>query len=262
MMWKFLERLRKRSEEIGYTCDGCGAEVFTYPAQRLCAACLSSLNRNEQHRCIKCGRQTVTEGVCLVCKSQAPAFLYGVSPFVYRSYTAGLINRMKNGNRRLACFFGEEMADFLMAEWAKKNTNEVGRYAMNEKESQKSLLVVYVPATEKSLKARGYNQARDLAERVVKRLRERGVSVEFGDDVLQKRKETEPQKHMHFQERAENIAGAYHVHRRLACKDRTIVLVDDIMTTGATGDEIAKRLYGAGAKEVVFLVAAAMAEQK
>lgn len=261
-MWGFLEKLRKRADEIGYTCDGCGVEIFNYPVQRLCDECTASLSRNEKHRCAKCGRQTVTEGMCLVCKHHAPAFSCGISPFVYRSKTAGLVNRMKNGNRRLACFFGEKMADVLLEELQKERADMAGRYATNENITEKPLLVVYVPATDKSRRARGYNQARDLAEAVIKRLRVRGVAVEFGDDVLQKKKETEPQKHMHFKERAENIAGAYHVHRRAACKDRTIVLVDDIMTTGATGDEIAKRLFGAGAKEVVFLVAAAMAEQK
>jgi predicted amidophosphoribosyltransferase len=60
----------------------------------------------------------------------------------------------------------------------------------------------------------------------------------------------------------ENASGAYHVHKRAFCKGRTILLIDDIMTTGATGSECAKLLLGAGAKEVYFLVAAATPEKK
>ena len=140
--------------------------------------------------------------------------------------------------------------------------NQAGRYALNEELKIEPLLIIYVPATLKSQKERGYNQARDLAETVLAELQKQGYLAEMDEEVLQKRKETSAQKHMHFHERAENIAGAYHVHKRTACRDRTIVLVDDIMTTGATGDEIAKRLLGAGAKEVLFLVATSMPEQK
>ncbi|MBO4940464.1 MAG: ComF family protein [Clostridia bacterium] len=259
---EWLEKLRKKSDAIGYTCDGCGAEVFEYPQKRLCNECVLSLQRNEKHRCPKCGRQTIIDGVCLLCKRHAPAFTRGVSPFVYQGNAASLINRIKNGNRRLAYYFGEEMAKTLMEEFPKLERYKVGRYALNEENAEKPILVLFVPATHKSQKERGYNQARDLAESVFACLKIQGYAVEIDADVLQKRKETPQQKHMHFHERMENVSGAYHVHKRAVCKDRTIVLVDDIMTTGATGDEIAKRLLGAGAKEVLFLVGTAMPESK
>ena len=66
---------------------------------------------------------------------------------------------------------------------------------------------------------------------------------------------------MTYRERQENVSGAYRVHKRKACRGRTILLVDDVLTTGATGGECAERLFAAGAKEVCFLVAAAVPEQ-
>ena len=66
---------------------------------------------------------------------------------------------------------------------------------------------------------------------------------------------------MSYLERIENVGGAYHVHLRKECRERVIVLVDDIMTSGATGSECAERLLNAEAKEVVFLVAAALPER-
>jgi predicted amidophosphoribosyltransferase len=67
---------------------------------------------------------------------------------------------------------------------------------------------------------------------------------------------------MDYVSRMENVAGAYHVHQRKECRGRTIVLVDDIMTTGATGSECASRLQSADAAAVVLLVSAALPEQK
>ena len=90
---------------------------------------------------------------------------------------------------------------------------------------------------------------------------DKGILVDLDLEILQKRREGAPQKRMDFHERKQNVAGAYHVHKRKECRDRVIVLIDDIMTTGATGSACAELLYGAGAKEVIFLVAAALPER-
>jgi ComF family protein len=124
------------------------------------------------------------------------------------------------------------------------------------------ILLVPVPLTESRKKERGYNQAERLAEAVEKRLREAGVSACLDAGLLEKRRETELQKEKTRKERAENVRGAYHVKKRKACREKTILLVDDILTTGATGSECARLLLSAGAKKVVFLVAAALPEQK
>ena len=124
------------------------------------------------------------------------------------------------------------------------------------------MLILPVPAHATQISERGYNQAADLAEIVCERLQRFGVAAEYDPEVLQKRKETKMQKHLGFVNRAENVSGAYHVHKRAVCRDKTVVLIDDIMTTGATGSEIAERLLGAGAKKVILLAAAALPERK
>ena len=249
---KFLQKIYEKTRAFfgnrGYTCDACGEEIFTYPQNRLCTDCLSKL-ACPKRVCQKCGRETITDGVCLDCKKIPPKFTKGISPFVYRGRCASLVNRMKNGAPHLAYFFGEEMA------------NAFAKTFPVERKGEK-LLILPVPLTEKRVQERGYNQAKLLAEVVQKELEKQGFLVELRTDILIKRKDTEMQKHMRFDERIENVSGAYHITKRTDCKGGTLLLIDDIMTTGATGTVCAQRLLGAGAKEIYFLVATALSERK
>ncbi len=244
---EWFDKFRRASLARGYTCDICGVELFDYPDRRLCEACEEKLFR-PQRTCPKCGRETVAEGVCLSCKSRTPSFTHGLSPFSYKGEAALTVNRMKNGNPRLAAYFGEQMAEKFL---------EI--YGL---EQESPLLIVAIPLTKERLRERGYNQAERLAESVEARLIHKGVNAELDSGVLQKRKEIKPQKQTSGKERAENVHGAYHVHKRALCKGKRVLLVDDIMTTGATGSECARLLLSAGAKEVIFLTATALPEQK
>ena len=245
-----FQKLRKASGKHGYTCDGCGEELFEYPAHRLCTACENKIERNEKYRCDKCGRKTFTEGVCLTCKSRMPLFDKGFSPFVYRGETASLVNRLKNSDRRLAFYFGEQMsADFLQAFASTPILEE-------------EILVIPVPLTKEKERERGYNQARELAEVVIDCLHARKISARLETDAVQKLRETKQQKHLTAVERMENAIGAYHLHKRKIFEGKSVLLVDDILTTGATGSACARLIKKAGAKSVYLLTIASLPERK
>ena len=232
--------------DCGYTCDNCGGELFDYPNQRVCRRCEESFLKPTK-ACPKCGRERVAEGICLTCKSRGLHFTQALSPFVYKSEAAVSINRVKNGDSYLAAYFGERMAEkflsVLGSEWD-------------------SLLIIPVPLTKKRLRERGYNQAERLAEGVQAYLNRAGISVETDFSILEKKRETVAQKDVMGKEREENVKGAYHLHKRAVCKGRTVLLVDDIMTTGSTGSECARLILNAGAEKVFFLTATALPEQK
>lgn len=261
MKWlsALVKKIRGYAQSRGYACDACGAEVFDYPAHRLCADCENALHKNENKTCDKCGRKTAADGVCLTCKRKMPKFTKGFSPFTYEGEAAALVNRLKNGKRRLACFFGEAMAAyFLRVCKSEKPWFEGNRYELND---GKPLLVLPVPTMEQALQRRGYNQAEELTQAFVSTLEKQGVAVEADRETLVKRREASAQKKLNFTARAENVAGAYHVHKRAFCKGRVILLLDDIMTTGATGSECARLLLSAGAKAVFLITACALPEQ-
>lgn len=247
---RFISWAQRKIAAHGYTCDGCGVELFDYPTYRLCENCTSKLRRIGDKVCAKCGRKTVAEGICLDCKQDMPKFTQGLSPFVYQGESAEFVNRLKNGDPRLANYLGEQMAEHFVKKFP--DMTRVGD----------PLLIVPVPMTDKGRRLRGYNQTEYLAKMFAERLHSLGVQAVVDKKLLQKTKETAAQKKMSQKERKENVAGAYHVHKRKECRGKTILLIDDVLTTGATGNECAERLFGAGAHEVYFLVAAAVPERK
>ncbi|MBQ8658023.1 MAG: ComF family protein [Clostridia bacterium] len=246
-MGKFIKWLRRADSRRGYTCDWCGREVFSYPTFRVCDFCEAEMQYNGERVCPKCGRETVAEGVCLTCKAAPPAFALGVSAFVYDGESATLVNALKEGRKRLALYLGEKTAERLL-------------HDHRDLLMQTEWLVVPVPLTPRSLRQRGYNQAETLVQAIVTPLEKAGVKLEIDPDILQKHRETGAQKDLEAKNRRENVAGAYRVHKRAACRGKNVLLVDDIMTTGATGDECAKILLSAGAAQVLFCVAAATPE--
>lgn len=108
--------------------------------------------------------------------------------------------------------------------------------------------IVYVPLSKKGLRARGYDQSRLLAQRLGKAL---GLPVVH---ALEKTRNTAAQHDLDRKSRLENIRGAY------ACKANvaglSLLLVDDIITTGYTLRECAEVLYAAGARKVFGVCAA------
>lgn len=242
-LWEILEKYRKYKSKEGQTCDICEKEIFDYPTHRICPSCVATLKKDERKSCPVCGRKIVSEGVCLTCKSERPVFEKGVSPFAYEGIIAGTINRFKNGARYLAYFLAESMESAF-------NATMVGL-------NKENAVITCVPLTEKKKKERGFNQAEELAKVLSERL-----EIPLLNGAVVKRKETLPQKKRLGEERAENIRGAYAVRQRKACRDKIVLVVDDIMTTGATGSEMARILYGAGAQKVYFITAASTPEKK
>lgn len=240
---KWADELRARSANHGYACDVCGKEVFRYPKERLCVGCEAEMKENLVTRpCEKCGRQTVAEGVCLECKRTLPAFRKGYAVYSYDERLRALVTRFKMGERHLAYLLAERLYEKLQAEFSA--------------ETLENALFVPVPSSDQRRRERGYNQAEELTKALAAI---GGFHAEY--DLLVKTRDNPAQKTMDHGSRAENVRGAYRVHKRTLCKDRIIILVDDVRTTGATGNECGRVLMNAGAAMVYAVVTAALPER-
>lgn len=152
-------------------------------------------------------------------------------------------------NRHVADLFATILHDRL--------AEDVGENALFGVSSRP--LLVPVPISKKRRKERGYNQTELLAKALVERA---GTSwYDYVPDILLKIKETPPQTSCaNKAERARNLRGAFRVNTRATgasvLKDRTVIILDDITTTGATFTEARSALRNSGAKNIIAVALA------
>lgn len=122
---------------------------------------------------------------------------------------------------------------------------------IDNKPNFSSFILMPVPLERKRLKRRGFNQAEEIAKHLSEFL-----GLEVLNNILIKIKDTPPQAELLKSQRKENIKGAFLLKNKEAIKDKKILLVDDVYTTGSTMAECAKILKESGAQKVIGIVVA------
>lgn len=219
-----------------FTCRVCGREVFD--GSFVCRECNDNLAYNDKIVCDKCGRRQPAAGVCRECKAVCPKTDAARSCFSFDGGVRKLVYSFKNGSRLLAVYF----AELLEATYRKHFSDQ----AID--------CLAYVPMTKKDERARGFNQSRELAVRLGKRI---GLPVE---ELLVKRKPSLDQRGLGIRERRKNLQDCFKATK--GARGRRILLVDDVLTTGATSDAIAEELKKKGAERVFLLTVASVEFEK
>lgn len=215
------------------TCDICGEELVADTRFCLCASCLEKMPFVGEHICLNCGVTIDNESdYCIRCQNETHSFRLNRSPLIYENEAKDLVHALKFGKKKyIARTLGALMSD---------------TYIKNRMNAE---IIVFVPMTASETKARSFNQAELIAYDIGKRL---NIPVL---PALEKVKDTSAQKELGGKERRENLAGAFVcVYNQV--KDRKILLVDDVFTTGATAEECTKTLLKAKAREVNVLTSA------
>lgn len=204
-------------------CDAAGES-----GRDLCAACLAELPHNPV-ACRLCALPLAAhdEGVCGLCL-KLPAPLDGsIIPFRYAAPLDHLLLGLKFSQQLVnARLLGALMAD-----------------AISARVEELPDCIIPVPLHHTRLRERGYNQALELARPVAARL---GVPLREG--LVLRPKHTAAQSSLEKKERNRNIKGAFTVQGELPAH---IAIIDDVVTTGSTVNELARVLRKAGAKKVV-----------
>lgn len=219
------------------SCAACNVELCDNAVNGFCETCYASLPFNNRKVCMCCGSAIENlAAYCNRCQNTVFEFEAARSSFSYEGIISNLIYKFKfGGNRYLAEIFAVFMADTLNSAWTGYD------------------LVIPVPVHEKTLKKRGFNQAEDLAREMCKLT---GESELLRTDLFVKTVYTPEQARLTGRFRAENLEDTFAVTKKPPLRDKIILLVDDVLTTGATANECAKTLKRGGASAVYVITLA------
>ena len=234
----FIKKIKNFIAELFFNarwrCNVCGKEIFD--GKYFCQECESKLPFNDGIICAHCGRKTIApESYCSTCKEKLVALDKCRSAFVYDGEIAKLIKKAKFGGKR---YILEIFSSYLSNCYFKHYFN--------------SDVIVYVPMTKKALRKRGYNQSQILAQLVSDKV---GVPTV---DCIEKIKDTKRQATLDRAQRLKNLEGAFKITSRSMIKDKSVLIIDDVTTTGSTAEVIAERLKRAGASIVNLLTVASV----
>src|SRR5262245_21529628 len=206
-------------------CALCGTRSGREP---VCGACEEGLPSLPEH-CARCALPTPGGSLCGSCLVNPPHFDGTIAIWLYEFPCDRLVQALKYRARLgLAPFFARRLA---------------------ERPLPPVDLVIPMPLHPERLAQRGFNQALEVARALARRT---GLALEpRGAERVQN---TVPQTELPYGERAKNIRGAF--ASRCDFSGKTVAVVDDVMTTGATLNELARILKRAGATEVHNLVMA------
>lgn len=222
------------------TCEGCGAAMAEEPGS-LCWNCRAEVKAVQVPFCERCGDPVAgaTSGPyeCAGCLTMGPAFDWARSAVRYDGVAKDCLRRFKY---HAGSWLLDDLADWLVALW------RVCPVAVRAAD-----VVTCVPLHPKRERERGYNQSAMLGNQLARR-----IGIPFRDRLLWRWKPTVTQTHLTAAQRVHNVRGVFSVPWPRRTRGARILLVDDVMTTGATVNECARVLKAAGATSVMVLTVA------
>ena len=206
--------------------------------EALCRDCLNKIPPSEQGLCYICNRKAADYGVCADCRQlSALDEIYAAAKFKNSIIDKAIHNLKYNYIEELAA----TLANFLALN-------------LTDNHFQKSLpeaLLIPIPLHEKRYLERGFNQSELIAETLA-----RLWDCQTRSDLLRRKKHTSQQALLNREARLENMKQAFDCVEPDAVKNRHIILIDDVLTSGATMSEAARELKKSGARQVCAVVLA------
>lgn len=209
-------------------CPSCGRDVEPGRLFDLCESCSQTVLVSPEPACMRCGAPDRDSCICARLEPASSAR----AVFIWAGAIKGIVLSLKYAKRWDSA---GGMGMMMAATWLRSGLPGPD-------------MVACVPLRPARFISRGYNQAALLAVGVGRTL---GVPVLT--DLLRRRGSGRSTRHASRRERVDLVRGAFVTRQPLVVKDRRILLVDDVLTTGATASECAGALLRAGAAHVDVL---------
>lgn len=231
------EKIKNTALSLVYPCKCIFCEgILPYGEEGCCRECITPERYLMGSLCLKCGKpvQNPVEEYCSDCERNNHKYKRGYALYNY-GMVSDAIYRFKYGKKKqYGIFFGREIAFYLGDKLKALNPDGI----------------VPVPMYRKKEKMRGYNQATVLAKEVSQLL-----SIPVYEDLIIRTRNTKPLKDLDPVQRRNNLKNAFHIDA-IGVKLDSIIIMDDIYTTGSTVDEIAEILMEKGCKNVYVVTLA------
>lgn len=220
-------------------CISCGMPIKKGNPASLCEECGKKMLEGLPESCTRCGRfvRNPGKGFCRYCIDEAPSYDGGFAAVAYEDEARRVVHALKYSGRG---FIAKNIA-----------------YIINEtvKKAVEYDIIVPVPMHRTKLKLRGFCQTTLTAEYLS---RFSGKPVSKGN--LVRVRNTPAMSGLDEDRRKQNVKNAFGIMDEDEFRGKTILLIDDVLTTGSTADECALQLKSAGAEAVFLAVFASAAE--
>lgn len=237
MKLHILERIFGTLLDLIYPrrCPVCDKAVKPF-GSLICEECEGKLAYIKAPFCQKCGKELKDKRAfyCHDCMGKEHSYDRGMALFTYESAAQSIYRFKYRGRQEYAAYYGERMARIL------------GKRILELKPDA----LVPVPIHSSKKRIRGYNQAELLAKELGYRL-----EIPVRADLVQRIRKTLPMKDLSSQERQKNLKKAFNI-RRFDVKLNTVVIIDDIYTTGSTIDAVADTLRSVGVQNIYYVALA------
>ena len=215
-------------------CVACGAALDENEDRYLCRACIARINFVKEPTCRKCGHELgphQPDRRCLNCRNVPLRFDKAIAAAHHSGIARDLVLALKFGGQMHVVYPISTMLSNRLADCDLLDRVQI---------------VAPVPLHRARQRTRGFNQAELIAEDLAER-----CGLPFTPRILARVTDTPPQTHgMSLASRRQNVKGAFAVIKPKIIAGKTILLIDDVLTTGATTSECAGVLKRAGAKTV------------
>lgn len=209
-------------------------EIVPVGEGKVCRLCRPKIRYILEPRCRMCGRQLNDNAAvfCTECERRKHIFDRGAALYDYQSMKKSIYRFKYKGRCEYAKFYAEDIYSHFKEDIRNMNAD----------------VIIPIPLHKSRKRSRGYNQAELIAKHL-----SRITGIPMQKNWVRRIKKTVPQKQLDVHGRQNNLKKAFHIKPNVVKLNQTIMLVDDIFTTGSTIDAVARELKRCGAGTVYFI---------